>query len=384
MRMRSRVFVLLVAASIAAVSAQSPPLTSALAELDTYAAREYAQDPVGSLMVGVVADGGLAWSNGYGFADVETQRQPTDQTPYRVGSITKQFVGLMLLQLAEGGKVRLSDPLVKYVPEFSIVKSPYPDAPPITLVQLATMTSGLAREPSGGFDHSTGSSAKWEQIVLSLVPRVTYAHEPGTQYLYCNIGYALLGLALGRAAGQPFTEYVTQHILQPLGMTSSGFEPTAPMRPLLARGYDVSKDGKIDWEGPVREWDGRGYRVPNGGMIATMRDLAKFVAWQLGAGPDTILKRETQQANYSRLMIAAGDLITGYGIGFQVQRRRSGLVAHGHGGTTNGFLSQAYFDRESKTGVIVFRSVTGGKLNPNAVAMRALEIVTATRKKTTN
>jgi CubicO group peptidase (beta-lactamase class C family) len=236
MRMRSRVCVLFIAASIAALSAQAPSLTSALAELDTYAAGEYAQDPVGSLMVGVVADGGLAWSKGYGFADVEAKRPPTDQTPYRVGSITKQFVGLMLLQLAERGKVRLSDPLVKYVPEFSTVKSPYPDAPPITLVQLATMTSGLAREPSGGFDHSTGSSAKWEQIVLSMLPRVTYAHEPGTKYLYCNIGYALLGLALGRAAGQPFTEYVRQQILEPLGMTSSGFEPTPAMRPLLARG----------------------------------------------------------------------------------------------------------------------------------------------------
>ncbi len=183
MRVRVRVLVLLVAASIAALSAQAPSLTSAFAELDTYAAREYAQDPVGSLLVGVVTDAGLAWSKGYGFADAEARRPPTDQTPYRMGSITKQFVGLMLLQLVERGKVRLSDPLVKYVPEFSAVKSPYPDAPPVTLVQLATMTSGLAREPSGDFDHSTGSSAKWEQIVLGVLPRVTYAHEPGTKDL---------------------------------------------------------------------------------------------------------------------------------------------------------------------------------------------------------
>jgi CubicO group peptidase (beta-lactamase class C family) len=273
---------------------------------------------------------------------------------------------------------------VKHVPEFSAVKSQFPDAPPITLVQLATMTSGLAREPSGGFDHSQGSSAKWEQIVLSMLPRVTYAHEPGTKYLYCNIGYALLGLALGRAAGQPFTEYVRQHILDPLGMTNSGFEPTPAMRPLIARGYDVSKDGKIDWAGPDGEWNGRGYRVPNGGLISTMRDLSKFVAWELGSGPDTILKRETQQDNYSRVMTAQSDMFTGYGVGFQVNRRRTGLVAYGHGGSTNGFLSQAYFDRDSKTGVIVFRSVTGGKLNPNAVAMQALEIVSAARKKTTN
>jgi CubicO group peptidase (beta-lactamase class C family) len=385
MRLRVRLIVLVVASSVATLSTQSqlaPAFTSVLAEVESYAAREYAADPIGSLMLGIVADGTLAWTQSYGFADTEAKRAATDQTPYRVGSITKQFTGLMLLQLAERGKVRLSDPLVKYVPEFSAVKSPYPDAPAITLVQLATMTSGLAREPSGEFDHSSGSSASWEQIVLRVLPRVTYAHEPGTKYLYCNIGYALLGLALGRAAGQPFTAYVQQQILQPLGMTSSGFEPAEPVRPLLARGYNVGKDGKADWASADREWNGRGYRVPNGALISTMRDLSKFMAWELGAGPDTILERETQQDNYSRVMTAAGHLGGGYGIGFQVQRRGT-LVAYGHGGTTNGFLSQALFDRESRTGVIVFRSVTGGKLNPNAVAMRALEIVSAARKKQT-
>lgn len=383
-RARIRLLVVLVAASVATFSAQPSNLTSAFAELDSYAASEYAQDPVGSLMVGVVADGGLAWSKSYGFADVEAKRPATDQTLYRVGSITKQFTALMMLQLAERGKLRLSDPLVKYVPEFAAVKSPYPDAPPITLVQLATMTSGLAREPSGDFDHSIGSSAQWEQIVLKMLPRVSYAHEPGTRYLYCNIGYALLGLALGRAAGQPFTEYVQQHLLTPLGMNSSGFEVIEPMRPLLARGYDVSKEGKVDWAQPAGEWNGRGYRVPNGGLISTMRDMAKFVAWELGAGPDTLLKRETQRGNYSYVLSASTEMNTGYGIGFQVQRRGAALIAHGHGGTTSGFLAQAYFDRQSKTGIIVFRSVTGGKLNPNRVAMRALEIVSAVRKKTTN
>ena len=83
-------------------------------------------------------------------------------------------------------------------------------------------------------------------------------------------------------------------------------------------------------------------------------------------------------------MIGSRLLFSGYGVGFQVNRRRGGLVALGHGGTTNGFLSQAYFDPESKTGVIVFRSVTGGKLNPLGVAMQALEIASAARKKATN
>jgi CubicO group peptidase (beta-lactamase class C family) len=176
---------------------------------------------------------------------------------------------------------------------------------------------------------------------------------------------------------------VRDQILQPLGMTSSGFEPTEPMRPLLSRGYEVAKDGTVEWTSANEEWNGRGYRIPNGGLISTMRDLSKFVAWELGAGPEDVLKREAQADNYSRVMIAAADMAGGYGLGFQVQRRGT-LVAYGHGGTTSGFLSQAVFDRDSRTGVIVFRNVTGGKLNPNGVALRALEIVSVARKKQTD
>jgi CubicO group peptidase (beta-lactamase class C family) len=376
------VVVLFACATLTAQTAVST-LESALGQIEAYASEEFNKDPVGSLVLGVVDSGSLAWSKSWGHANTETKQPVTGDTYYRIGSITKQFTALALLQLAERGKLRLSDPLVKHVPEFSQVKSPYPDAPPITLVQLATMTSGLAREPSGPFDHSSGSSAKWEHIVLGLLPRVTYAHEPGTKYLYCNIGYALLGVAIGRAAGQPFTEYVQDHIIKPLGMTNTAWWPTPAMRPLLARGYGVDRSGKVDYSGPDREWDGRGYRVPNGALITTLKDLAKFVAWELGAGPETVLKRETQDDNYSRVLVGSGDMRGGYGIGFQVQRRGT-LVAYGHGGTTDGFLSQALFDRESKTGVIVFRSVTGGKLNPNAVAMRALEIVGASRRKQTD
>jgi CubicO group peptidase (beta-lactamase class C family) len=384
--MRRRLFLRVTLALLiacATLTAQTTStFTAAVAEAEAYAADEFKKDPIGSLVVGIVDNGALAWTRSWGYANTESQQPVGDGTYYRIGSITKQFTALALLQLAERGRLRLSDPLVKHVPEFSQVKSPYPDAPAITLLQLATMTSGLAREPSGAFDHSAGSSAQWEQIVLRLLPRVTYAHEPGTKYLYCNIGYALLGVALGRAAGQPFTTYVHQQIVAPLGMTETGWEPTAAMRPRLARGYDVDRSGKIDFGGPDKEWEGRGYRVPNGALITTMKDLSKFVAWELGSGPDTLLKRETQQDNYSRVMTAAGDMRGGYGIGFQVQRQGA-LVAYGHGGTTNGFLSQALFDRESKTGVIVFRSVTGGKLNPNAVAMRVLQLVSAARRKQT-
>jgi CubicO group peptidase (beta-lactamase class C family) len=327
-----------------------------------------------------VAGPTLTWTKSYGFADMEQKRAASADTVYRIGSITKQFTALMLLQLVEQGKVRLTDPVEKYFPEINKVPKHRPDAPPITLVQLATMTSGLSREPTGPPDHSAGPVSQWEQKVLTSLPLTTYAHEPGTRYLYSNIGYASLGIALGRAAGQSFTSYVEQKIVTPLGMTRTAFEPTEWIRANVARGYSV-RNGKPDSSAATRELDGRGYRVPNGALMSTVGDLAKFVSFELGEGP-WIIKKETQDDNFARVYSAAGGLNSGYGLGFQATRRGT-LVAIGHGGSTAGFLTAALIDRASKTGIIVLRNVDGGqgRLNPSNVAIRALEVVVAARTK---
>jgi CubicO group peptidase (beta-lactamase class C family) len=368
----------------AATPALSGELATAIKEVDALAAGEYAKDPVAGLTVGIVAGPSLVWTNSYGDADAGAKRPAGAETVYRIGSITKQFTGLMLLQLAEQGKVNLTDPVEKYFPEINKVARKYPHAAPVTLVQLATMTSGLSREPgpdpTGRLEHHTrGPVSLWEQRVLEWLPLVTYAHEPGTRYLYSNIGYAMLGIALSRAAGQPYTTYVEQHILKPLGMTSTAFELTPAMRAKVARGY-VLRDGKPDSSVADRELDGRGYRVPNGALMTTVGDLAKFVAFELGEGP-WIIRKETQDDNFARVYSATGTLSSGYGVGFQATRRGT-LVAFGHGGSTSGFTSSAQFDRESKTGVIVLRNSNGGRgrLNAGGLALRALEIVAAARR----
>jgi CubicO group peptidase (beta-lactamase class C family) len=384
--MKRPVFVVIawctIALTLVARQPAAPPtdLGPAIQQVDTLASEEYAKDPIGALTVGIVAGPALVWTKSYGFADMEQKRAASADTVYRIGSITKQFTALMLLQLVEQGKVRLTDPVEKYLPEINKVPRHRPDAPPITLVQLATMTSGLSREPTGPPDHSDGPVSVWEQKVLTSLPLTTYAHEPGTRYLYSNIGYASLGIALGRAAGQPFTSYVEEKILTPLGMTRTAFAPTDWIRANVARGYSV-RNGKPDWLAAARELDGRGYRVPNGALMSTVGDLAKFVSFELGEGP-WIIKKETQDDNFSRVYSAAGGLNSGYGLGFQATRRGT-LVAVGHGGSTAGFLAAALIDRATKTGVIVLRNVDGGqgRLNPSGVAIRALELVVAARAK---
>ena len=373
----------LIVASLALLRAQTqtaPPRAAApvtpekIAQVDTLAAAEYASDSVGGLTVGIVEGSKLVWTKSYGFADAENKKFAARDTVYRIGSITKQFTATMMLQLVEQGKIHLTDPIEKHFPEINKVPKRTPDTPPITLLQVASMTSGLAREPEAPADHSVGPVSGWEQKVLTALPHTTYAYEPGTKYLYSNIGFASLGIALSRAAHEPYTIYVDQHILKPLGMTHTAFEPTPAIRDQIARGYSVRRGEAPEWTTANRELDGRGYRVPNGALFSTVDDLARWISFELGEGPAGVLKKETQDQLYSQVYSADTKFSSGYGIAFNAIRRGN-LVAIGHGGSTAGFLSSAIFDRATKTGVIVFRNVTGGKLNPTDLALTALEHV---------
>src|SRR5207244_115082 len=184
-----------------------------------------------------------------------------------------------------GGRVHPTDPVQTNHPDSNCGPHPTAPTPPITLLQVASMTSGLAREPEAPADHSVGPVSEWEQKVLAALPHTTYAHEPGTKYLYSNIGFASLGIALSRAAHEPYTTYIEQHILKPLGMTHTAFEPTPAIRDHIARGYSVRRGDAPEWTTANKELDGRGYRVPNGALFSTVDDLARWISLELGEGP---------------------------------------------------------------------------------------------------
>jgi CubicO group peptidase (beta-lactamase class C family) len=369
------------AAFIATASyAQTVPadLQAAIAKIDTMTQQELAKDNIGSVTIGVVSGGTLVWTKSYGLADMEKKIPASRESVYRIGSITKQFTALMFLQLIQDKKVRLSDPVEKFFPEVNRVQGRIAGAPAITLVQLATMTSGLSREPEDLPTYLKGPVSDWEKVMISALPKVKYDFEPDTRYQYSNIGYAILGAALSRAAGQPFTQFVQQRIFTPLEMTTSAFEPNARIRANLTKGYAVNQGGRVDAETPAREHEGRGYKVPNGAMYTTVGDLAKFVAFELGEGPASVLPKEVWQENLTRVNSSNGSLSSGYGVGFQISRRGE-MIAVGHGGSVAGYNAAAQFDPASRTGVIVLRNVGGGAFNVGNLCIRALTELHAAR-----
>jgi CubicO group peptidase (beta-lactamase class C family) len=286
------------------------------------------------------------------------------------------FTALMLEQLADNGRLRLSDPAEKYFPEVKLVQGPVPDAPPITLIQLATHTSGLGREPDHTATYVKGPVGEWEKTLVAALPQTHYVADPGTWYSYSNIGYAVLGAALGHAAGEPYTEYVPRHIFAPLGMLHTSLDENDAMLPHLSIGYDVTGT-KADSTVSQRELKtGRGYKVPNGAIFTTVGDLAHFASFLMGDGPDAgVLPKATLRRYQHDVVPANVGLTSGYGIGFAVEHRDN-YIAFGHDGAVSGYQAALEINLDRELGVIVLaNSVGDGALDAEAIALSALDLL---------
>ncbi len=346
------------------------------AAIDSMAAAEFAKHSVGSVTVGVVYKNQLIWTKSYGNADMEKKLPADKDTVYRIGSITKMFTAVMLEQLADAGKVHLSDPVEKYFPEVNTVQGRFSNAPPITLIQLATHTSGMDREPADAEKYVQGAVSDWQKTLIVALTHTRFAFEPGTRFFYSNIGFATLGAALSRASGETYLEYVPKHIFEPLGMTHTSLELNPVILPHLSKGYQIN-GAKIDTDTPQRENEnGRGYKVPNGAIYTTVGDLARFSSFLMGLGPDSVLKAAVLQRNLSQLAVQANyQLSEGYVLGGTLTRRDN-YTAFGHGGAVDGYQAGLYVNREASIALIVLSNALGSNaVNTEDLALKSLDIL---------
>jgi CubicO group peptidase (beta-lactamase class C family) len=276
----------------------------------------------GSISAALVKNGQVIWAEAQGDAGMG----PADTgTVYRICSITKMFTATLLLQLAEEGKVRLDDPVEKYVPEVKSIRG-YAGQSPITLQELASHTSGLQREP-GLIDRDNGPVDQWESKLLACIPTTSFEGRPGTGFLYSNIGFAILGLALERAAAEPYIQLVQERIFTPLHMDHSFFSVPEGRPIRLAPGMDNKRDGTVNTGLPLQEVEGMGYRVPNGGIWSTPTDLGRFV---IGLTSGVLLRPES--LNQMQTVPRGGK---NYGLGLMLLTR----FYIGHNGSDPGYTS---------------------------------------------
>lgn len=337
----------------AAALAQFTPFEAAVARFDAEVAAGVAKDAAGCVSVAVFEGGRVIWSKGYGWADIENRVPATPDTIGRIGSISKSFTAVVLMQLVERGILKLDEPVEKYFPEIKGLANPPSGMKPITFRMLASHTAGLIREPElqGA---AAGPIYLWEEKILESIPRTSFKTPPLTEYSYSNIGFGILGLAMSRAAKTPFMDLVTEQIFKPLGMNSSTFILNSPdLWARMSVGYLRDRaTGQVSAEAATREHFGRGYKVPNGGIYATVGDMAKFTAALMGVSGVRILSPESRNE-----MLSPQAPAKNYGIGLQL-REANGANYVGHGGSVAGYNADLLFEPKSKLGVAVLRTTT--------------------------
>lgn len=324
---------------------QFTPFQSALARFDAEVARQVAEDAGGAVSVAVFQGDRVLWTKGWGWADMENGVPAAAETIGRTGSISKTFTALLMMQLVERGVIDLDEPVSEHLPEIQGLREPPPGARPLTFRMLASHTAGLVREPEleGA---AAGPIQRWEAKVLASIPTTGFRTPPGTEYSYSNIGFGMLGLALSRAAGVPFTDLMESLVFRPLGLDDTFFvleEPDHIRR--MSVGYSRSRSGEISAERATLEHFGRGYKVPNGGVYSTVADLATFAAALMGEAEVEILGEAGR-----REMTTPQAPADAYGLGLSI-RDRDGVRVVGHGGSVAGYNAYLAFDPVSTLGV---------------------------------
>jgi CubicO group peptidase (beta-lactamase class C family) len=247
-------------------------------ELDAALNRFVTQHGRPGAAAGVVHGDELAWAAGAGFADTGTRVTSDPETLYRIASITKTFTGTAVMQLRDAGRLDLDDPAVKYLPELRGAVSPFAAIEAVTIRRMLSHESGLATEPPGT-DWSVPVYQGDPQLTLARPGDIVLMLPPNVQHKYSDLAYQLLGEIVTRVSGIPYPRYVRELILDPLGMSATGFEPLdGPRLSRRATGYSRRPfSDELDLEPafpPV--W-------AEGGLWSSVPDLARWISFQLRA-----------------------------------------------------------------------------------------------------
>ena len=243
-------------------------------ELERLLRREQAEKRLPSVAAAVVRDGEIVWEQALGAADAERAVETTPDTQYRIGSITKTFTAVAVMQLRDAGRLDLEDTLDRHLD--GVVHRP-------TLRRLLSHGSGLQRETPG--DVWVTLKFLSDEELLRDLGQAEQVLPPGARFHYSNLAFALLGQIVARVAGTPYEQYVQERIVAPLGLTHTTFRATAPH----ANGYlvDAYREGVLS-EPPVETAS----FVPAGQLWSTVRDLCRWAAF-LAAPDESVLAAKT-------------------------------------------------------------------------------------------
>jgi len=317
-------------------ASSQPPKTFDLKAIDVYVAAQVHEKGYVGLSLAIFKNGDIVLAKGYGKTSVEGFAPVQVNTPFAIGSITKQFVCACALLLAEDGKLSVRDQVAKYYPGLTRAKD-------ITLYDLMTHASGYPDYyPLDFVDRRMLQPATWDKIITEYATG-KLDFEPGTRWSYSNTGYTILGRIVEKVSGEPFGKFLQQRILQPLKMKHSHFLAGRD-RSGLARGHTSFALGPPQLATPEAE----GWIDAAGGMYATASDLAR---WDLALVNGQVLKPESYRLMTTPRQLANGKIVD-YGCGLRVMRR-DGEQILSHNGAVSGFLAYNSVMPRARSGVAV-------------------------------
>ena len=310
-----------------------------------------------AVSVGVVRDGALVWSCHVGSARLDPLTVPTDDTQYMIGSITKTFTAVLIMALRDAGRLSLDDRLDVYLPQTRHGA--------ITIRQMLAHASGLQREPVGRI---------WENLDAPDQERLLRELEDAEQVLpvhfafhYSNLAFALLGQIVELLEARPWGEVVTERILAPLEMRSTGLVPDEANRAL---GYQVQPHSGVATLEPRFELKAT---APLGGLWSSVADLGRYASFVANPVEEVLAPATVDEMCRPLIMTDVEGWARAYGLGYDLQRIGERVLA-GHGGAMPGFLAGLRVRRQDRVGAVVFANSTAGA-EPVALAGQLVSAV---------
>jgi CubicO group peptidase (beta-lactamase class C family)/D-alanyl-D-alanine dipeptidase len=349
-----------------------PRYNAAVRTLTQLIEHERSQKGIPAISIALVDGPRVVWARGFGWADSTSRVPATAETVYRVGSVSKLFTDIGIMQLVERKTLALDAPIQTYLPDF---RPRNPFGGEITIRELTSHRAGLTPEPPVGnyFDDTAPSLAS----TVASLNGTTLVYKPGTRTKYSNAGIAVLGYVLERTQRQSFHPYLKSAVLDPMGMTSSAFEPLPEIQRRLAKASMWTLDG--------RRFDAPTFQLgmgPCGSMYSTVLDLGRFlqVLFAGGAAPDgkRVVARATLDTMWTPQFAPAG-ATTGFGIGFDVSRS-NGRRTIGHGGAIYGFATTLLAMPDDGVGVVVTATLDVVNAVTDHIAREALRLVLDSRQ----
>ncbi|MBT2763455.1 serine hydrolase [Paenibacillus sp. ISL-20] len=315
--------------------------------LDEFMANSEIKDNMAGGVIVVVKGDEVLASKGYGYADVE-RKLPVDpdQTVFRIASVSKVVTATAVMQLMDQGKMDLNADLSDYL---GGIRIPNQTGTPLTMRDLLMNSTGFEYgDTSELTTQDLNREVSLKSFVKDHVP--TVIREPGKYYRYDNLGFTIQGYAVEQVSGMPFENYIRDHILEPLGMSNSGFRLTPQMKEHLAVPYNVVGE-------PITEYATVPTVLPAGSMFSTGSDMAKFMMAHLNGGQlgNARILNETTVAEMHKPQLAIHPKLPNMAYGFEYSNQHiyNGYNVLEKGGDVDGYHSDMWLLPDEQVGVYV-------------------------------